>query len=264
MLRVALWCGAVAVLAVAALALTLLHRHDTANALAWIVTLTSILTLIVPLILRRNDRLALAWFRCRNRIWHSPSLPWRLSVGLSGDFGAPGYFKRVEEDLQHALPGRVRTLVPTPTNGRQLAIDGLGLVEIALDDLAEESRLVVSFTGLRVAPHEAERVLEQDVLPLVRTIESAADGPGREQSWSLRVTLDARSNPYLPILLRDRDPANVSIFQVSYTRPHTSDRVDLAKETMYLSATTAESFSALVRDFVTFSGRGLQPPKAHA
>jgi hypothetical protein len=263
-LRVALWSGAVAVLAVAALVLTLLHRADTANALAWLVTLISVLTLVFPLALRRYDRLALAWFRIRNRIWHSPSLPWRLSVGLVGDFDSAGYFDRVEKDLRRTMPGRVRVLRPVPTNGRQLAVDGLGLVELAIDDLSEDTRMTISFTGLRVAPHEAERVLDREVLPLVRTIESAADNPGREQSWSLRVSLDAKSNPYLPILLRDRDPANVSVFQVSYKRPHTTDRVDLGKEAMHVSAATAESFSVLVRDFVTFSGRGLQPPEAHA
>lgn len=268
MWRVALLSAGLAALAVAALVLVLLDRDDTATALAWIAALISVLALLAPIALRRYDRLALGWFRLRNRLWRSPALPWRLGVTLSGDFAAPGYFERLERSLRDALSGRIRTLQPAPSNGRQLAIDGLGLVELVLDDLqgedAENRRLHLDFTGLRVAPHEAEQVLAQEILPLVRMAENAADHPSREQSWSLQVSLDVATNPYLPVLLRDRDPASVSAFRVVYVSAHGPDRVDLGKDTVRLSAGTAESFAALVRDFVTFSGRGLRPPETRA
>ena len=263
-LRFALWSSVVAALSIAALVLTLLDRGDFASAIGWIGALVGVLTLAVPLMLRRYDELAIRWSRLRNRIWHMPSLPWRLSVGLTGAFDSPGYFERVERELLRSMPEQVRALRPAPSNGRSFAVDGLGLVEVALDDLSTPCRMTVHFTGLRVAPHEAERVLQREILPFIRTLESSASSSAREQSWSLRVAVDARTNPYIPILLRDRDPDNVSVFQISYKRPQSSDRVDLNKEALLLSANTAESFADLVRDFVTFSGRGLRAPERHA
>lgn len=263
MRRVTLWLGAICLAAIAVTVLVLIDQDETASAVGWIVAGVSVVMVFAPLLAKHYDPVALWWARLRRR----ESLPWNLSVQLRGDFSSPDFFERVEQEVQRTLPGRVHVVMPRAINGIRLAVDGVGLVEMMLDDTSEveATSLVIHFTGLRIAPYEAVRRLEQEVLPTVRAVEAAVEGVPREQSWVLAVMLDEDRNPFLPLYLRDRDPAELDVFRVSYKRPGSQgDRIDLGKGGINLYASTSDGFLSLVRDFVTFSGAGVSAPRARA
>lgn len=263
MTRLTIWLTLVCLGAIAVCVLVLIDHGETASAVGWVVTGVSVVGVVAPLAIRHYDPLSLWWTRLHKR----QSLPWNLSVQLRGDFSAPDFFDRVEQEVQRTLPSRVRVVLPRAVNGLRLAVDGVGLVEMTLDDIdeVEATTLVIQFSGLRVAPHEAISRLEQELLPLVRAVEAAVEGIPREQSWVLAVLVDEAHNPFLPLYLRDRDPAELDVFRVSYKRPgSTGDRIDLGKAGINLYASTSDGFLSLVRDFVTFSSNGITAPRARA
>jgi hypothetical protein len=257
----------VAIVALAAVALLLFDRDKPVEALGWLALLLGLFLTLGPSFVRRNDRLVLAWTRLRYRLRGSPSLPWNLSVELRGDFSDAQLFDHVEAGLTEILRDRLRLIQPRPVNGLRLAVDGLGFVELVLDDVNEldATAMRIDFTGLRVAPHEAERVLLREILPSIQKIEQAVPGMLREQSWSLRVKIDPSTNPFLGLYLRDRKPEEVLTFRASLPSPaFPADRVDIDKESLYLSASTSDGFTVLVRDFLTFSDRAVAAPSARA
>lgn len=255
-----LWLATVGVLA-----LVLVNRGEAADAVGWLVTAVAVLLLVLPVLVRRHDRLALLWMRVRSRLSRASSLPWTLTVTIRGDFSDPSYFDRVQTALVKTAGDRIAAVPPRAVNGLRVRIEGLGLVEAILDDLSESSStcLTVAVSGSRFAPHEAVEVLEKEIVPLVRAVEASATGPLREQGWTLDVRVPSR-NPYLPLYLRDRDPAEIDVFRVSYKEHMGSDCVDLSKDRIRVSATSADGFLALVRDWVTFSGRGVFDRERHA
>lgn len=261
--------GVIAVAALTALGINLAGpKHHVVDGLGWIATAITLVVLLVPLTVRRYDRAALWWLSLKYRLKGSPSLPWNLSIRLRGDFTEPEFFDRAAARVGESAGRRFSVLQPRAVNGLKFTVDGMGLIELVLDDVDEydATSVTVRITGLRVGAHEADKVLTREIVPVVKAIESAAgSGPLREESWALRVEMDPETNPYLGLYLRDRDPGDVLTFNVRLLADPAfpANTVAVDKTSLYLTAGTSEGFVMLVRDFVTFSGRGVAAP-AHA
>lgn len=267
MRRLTVFFALAALTSTTVLVLVLAGKGHDSDAVAWGVSVVSLVMLFAPLALKRTDTLSLWWARQRARLGSGMSLPWRLTVVLRGEFSDLQLFERIERGLVDRFGNRARIVMPRAVNGLRVTVDGVGFVEMSLDEVSEldATALTIDISGLTVAPHEALRRLEADLVPLVRCVEAAAQAGTREQSWSLKVDIDDQANPFLPLYLRDRDPGAVDLFRVGYKRDsHTGDRIDLTKEGIYLAAGTVEGFQALVRDFVTFSAEGVKAPVARA
>lgn len=245
-----------------ALVVSLFIGGETVTALAWLTIPVSLLLCFGEVAVKRNDRLRLFFLRWFYRLRGAPSLPWALTVSFRGDFSSGVAFDRIEKALLESLKDRVRVVQPRPVNARQFVVQGMGFIEIALDDVDEmaATTMHVDFSGLRVAPHESGEVLEREVLPLVAQISGAAGGSLRQESWSLKVSFDPNSNPFLGLYLRDRDQSEVATFRTTLLQGVSSaDRVDIDKSGIYLSSANAASLLTLARDFLTFSGRAIAP-----
>jgi hypothetical protein len=256
----------IAVGASAALAVSFLGHGDDLNAISWLALAVGVVLTFGPAVAKRNDRLRLFFLRWSYRLRGAPSLPWALTVSLRGDFSSGMTFDRVEAALREILGDHVRVIQPRPVNGLRLVVQGMGFIEIALDDVDEltATAMHIDFSGLRVAPHESGEVLERELLPVVQQISNATGGSLRQESWSLKVSFDPGSNPFLGLYLRDRDHREVAAFKTTLLRGASSaDRVDIDKSGIYLSSANATSLLTLARDFLTFSGRAIAPaPRA--
>jgi hypothetical protein len=240
----------------------LIAGGDFLSAVAWITIPISLLLCFGEVLTRRNDRVRLAILRWQYRLKGGPALPWSLSVAMRGDFSGGSTFENIEGDLVKSLDGRVRVVQPRPVNARRFVVEGIGFVEVDLDDVDEvrATMMHIDFSGMRVVPPESADVLEREVLPLVAQISQSAGGALRQESWSLKVTFDPQSNPFLGFYLRDRDPAEVASFRTTIQKGVASaDKVDIDKSGIYLSSANASSIVTLARDFLTFSGRAIAP-----
>jgi hypothetical protein len=252
----------IAIAACVALAVALFGESESVGALGWLAFAAGLVITFAPVVVSRNDRLRLLLLRLRYRLSRGFSLPWAVTISFRGDFSGGGTFDRVERALRELLGDRLRVVPPRPVNGLRLVVEGLGYVEVMLDDPDEQmaTEMTVDFSGMRVAPLESAEVLERDLLPVVAKISEAADGMLRQESWSLKVSFDPDSNPFLGLYLRDRDQREVATFKTTLLRgTSAADRVDIDKSGIYLSSANAASLMTLARDFLTFSDRAAAP-----
>jgi hypothetical protein len=252
----------IAVAACLAVAVLLFGDSDNVGALGWLATAATIVLTLGPVLASRNDRVRLFLLRLRYRLSRGSSLPWALTVSLRGDFSSGATFDRAERALREMLGDRLRVVQPRPVNGLRMVVQGLGYIEVMLDDPDEQmaTEMTVDFSGMRVAPLESAEVLERELLPVVTELSKAAGGTLRQESWSLKVSFDPDSNPFLGLYLRDRDQREVATFKTTLLRGVSSaDRVDIDKSGIYLSSANAASLLTLARDFLTFSDRAAAP-----
>jgi hypothetical protein len=252
----------IAVAACAAAAVALFGDGESLGALGWLALVAGIILTFGPVVVRRNDRLRLFLLRLRYRFSRGDSLPWALTISFRGDFSSGATFDRVERTLREMLGDRLRVVPPRPVNGLRLVVEGLGYVEVMLDDPDEQmaTEMTVDFSGMRVSPLESADVLERELLPVVGGISQAAGGTLRQESWSLKVSFDPDSNPFLGLYLRDRDQRDVATFKTTLLRgTSTADRVDIDKSGIYLSSANAASLLTLARDYLMFSDRAAAP-----
>lgn len=252
----------IAVAASVAVAVLLLGDGEILGTLGWLALAAGIVLTFGPAVVARNDRLRLFLLRLRYRFSRGASFPWALTIAFRGDFSSGTTFDQVERALREVLGDRLRVIQPRPVNGLRVVVQGLGFVEIMLDDADEQlaTEMTVDFGGMRVAPLESADVLERELLPVVSRISGAAGGHLRQESWSLKVSFDPDSNPFLGLYLRDRDQREVATFKTTLLRGVASaDRVDIDKSGIYLSSANAASLLTLARDFLTFSDRAAAP-----
>jgi hypothetical protein len=252
----------IAVAACLAVAVLLLGDSDNVGALGWLASAATVVLTLGPVLASRNDRVRLLLLRLRYRFSRGASLPWALTISFRGDFSSGATFDRVEKALMEMLGERLRVIPPRPVNGLRLVVEGLGYVEVMLDDPDEQvaTEMTVDFSGMRVAPLETADVLERELLPVVARISDAAGGTLRQESWSLKVSFDPDSNPFLGLFLRDRDQREVATFRTTLLRgTSAADRVDIDKTGIYLSSANAASLLTLARDYLTFSNRAIAP-----
>jgi hypothetical protein len=252
----------IAVTASVAVAVLLFGDGEILGTLSWLALVAGIALTFGPIVVARNDRLRLFLLRLRYRFSRGVSLPWALTIAFRGDFSSGATFDQVEAGLREMLGDRLRVIQPRPVNGLRVVVEGLGYVEVMLDDPDEQmaTEMTVDFSGMRVAPLESADVLERELLPLVTRISAAAGGHLRQESWSLKVSFDPDSNPFLGLYLRDRDQREVASFRTTLLRGVSSaDRVDIDKSGIYLSSANAASLLTLARDFLTFSDRAAAP-----
>lgn len=252
----------IAVAASAAVAVALFGDSESLGALGWLALAAGVILTFGPAVVRRNDRLRLFLLRLRYRFSKGVSLPWALTIAFRGDFSSGTTFDQVERALREMLGDRLRVIQPRPVNGLRLVVQGLGYVEVMLDDADEQlaTEMRVDFSGMRVPPLESADVLERELLPVVAKISEAAGGTLRQESWSLKVSFDPDSNPFLGLYLRDRDQREVATFKTTLLRGvSAADRVDIDKSGIYLSSANAASLLTLARDFLMFSDRAAAP-----
>ena len=129
--------------------------------------------------------------------------------------------------------------------------DGLG--DALADEDTRVSRLVeVELWGYEANSTRVADLVEREIVPFFDNLGDNMRAETKGRNFWLQITLPGR-NPFLQFYLRDVPDADVSLFQLEFTRNMAGDqaKVGIRKEGFSISAFSPRPFVRLVRDYLS-------------